>query len=220
MIHPHYYKWIIVAQCPHQLTNLYCNSYIIGHQVIHHLPAIATRNNISYAKCSCIFTFHIIMVIIITFEIWIRVNSYVCMFIIILWDKLIVSFQRSSVASFLVLGGGGGGDKTQMYRQEKKVHEIARASASKHIYFQVSQYICVHVIYNQCSSLFILLVVWRYKRTTSSNKTLILRKSMYIFFMRAYSKTVISFNILLVLPAETLSQPQEHNIFRSQNIFA
>ena len=59
-------------------------------------------------------------------------------------------------------------------------------------------YICI-IIYNQCSSL-LLLVVWRYKQQYI-DKTLTLRDYMCERAERAFShsKTIISFNILSVV---------------------
>ena len=119
------------------------------------------------------------------------------------------AFQRlprgsSNVASFCYWGGGGG-QAPQMYRQKKTNHvhvyltymreRVKRASASE-IYVFSGLKIHLHT-YNQCSG------IWHYKWQYMTDKTLTLRKIYeYASELRkkfAFTKTAISFNILLVL---------------------
>ena len=109
-----------------------------------------------------------------------QVNSF------ILWVLSLLCIQTSSsVASFLVLGGGGGGQDPQMYRQKKKnlLTYMRERAPEIHIFswlkiLATSAYIGLYTLYNQFSSL-LLLMVWRYKRQYT-DKTITLRKSRYM----------------------------------------
>ena len=133
---------------------------------------------------------------------------------------LLCRITHISVASFLVLGGGGGKTPKFTERKQNNVYEYAPASERlRNIYIFRSHNTSVY-IYNQCSSL-LLLVVWRYKQQ-HTNKTLTLRKSMYMRASLEHFRIFTFYNFYFlqyfVGTSDTLSQ--EHNIFRSQNTFA
>ena len=127
----------------------------------------------------------------------------------------------SSVASFLVLGGGGGQDP-EMYRQNNICTYIARANEAserlRNIYFHDSKYICI-VIYNAVSFNYFLygaindIILTKQHYEQSMNMRASGASELRKFFTFSYSKTAISFNILLVLQILCL---RNTFIFRSQ----
>ena len=124
-----------------------------------------------------------------------------------LFSIVLFSMSCSSVASFLAWGGGGG--KTPKCPHWRKkityMYPICASERLRSIYICRSQNTCCICIHKWIIAVsFLFLRVWRYK-CQYTEKTLTLRKFMYIYeraqkiLAVSHSKTAISSNILLIL---------------------
>ena len=112
----------------------------------------ANLNFLTFSQSKTVISFIILLVLQILslslkLNICIHKNNH-CTFLVILW------YDASSVASFLVLGAGGGGARPRNVPAKNICTYIARASEAserlRNIYFHDSKYIFI-VIYNAVS---------------------------------------------------------------------